>query len=151
MRMEKMTHCQQLYQSIMTELEMYRELTRNSACEASRKLRSVRASCKTHMYSKYPPSDTRLNCSTLSKSNQNSQRQDPTRTIISISVALNFFFVIIFVVRLLIKLNSCQIRRNKEKFVRESFHSELRQPPVRYEDTEEARNALLEAFELSRR
>jgi hypothetical protein len=149
-----MTHCQQLYESIMTSLEMYKDLTSNSACEASRKLRSVRASCKTQLYSKSPIIDSKLaNCSKSSTSIvPKLAQEDATRNVTLISVALNLFFITIVFVKLLIRLNSCQMRRDRQKFIRKSFRSDLKQSqaPITY-DQEETRNALLEAFELSRR
>lgn len=45
------------------------------------------------------------------------------------------------------------MRRDKEKFIRKSYRSDVKQAQMidPYEGHEETRNALLEAFELSRR
>lgn len=133
---------------------MCRELTRNSACEASRKLRSVRASCKTQLYSK-ASLDARLNCSkpAVQHGSPGPLKRDPARTVTLASVALNLFFFTILAVKLLIRLNTCQIRRDKQRYIQKSFRAEAKPSAVGdpYANEEETRNALLEAFELSRR
>jgi hypothetical protein len=69
-------------------------------------------------------------------------------------VALNLFFFTIFAVKLLIRLNTCQIRKDRQKYIQKSFRAEAKPSAVGdpyAADDEETRNALLEAFELSRR
>lgn len=146
MRIENMTHCQQLYESIMSSLEMYKDLASNSGCEGSRKLRSVRASCKTQLYSKI------ANCSKPSISSAPKMiREDAIQSVTFISVAMNFFFIMLTFIKLLVSLNSCKIR-DRRSSTRKSLRSDLKQSQQSsYDDHEDTRNALLEAFELSRR